>query len=415
MSEPIPDTVPLGIRRQRRKTLSDAMVAALPKKAKRYFHPDPELPMHGVRVMPSGLRAFYVVLRDLWDKQRWIKIGGTAEMTIEQSREKARDVIKRVKEGKTPFEPPPVKPQSVEDVVTTWLKRHVEKNKLRSGDEVRRVLERHVLPVWCSRPFTEIKRSDIADLLDIIEDKHGPWVADTVLSALRSVATWYAGRHDTYQPPFVRGMRRVKKEARKRDRILSDDDLRAVWKAAEASGRYGALVQLLLLTAQRRDKVATMKWSDLSPDGVWMIATEKGEKGNPGSLTLPKIALDIIAKQPRLMNNPYVFATTRGSGPINGFNKRKAAFDIACGVTGWTLHDLRRTARSLLSRAGVRPDISERVLGHVIAGVEGVYDRHRYDEEKADALGRLANLIEQIIISAPNVVAEPAGAPRLSW
>lgn len=380
------------------------MVAALPRKAKRYFHPDPELPMHGVRVMPSGLRAFYVVLRDPWDKQRWVKIGGTAAMTIEQSRERARHVIKRVKEGKSPFEPPPVKPQSVEDVITTWLKRHVEKNKLRSGDEVRRVLERHVLPVWRSRPFTEIKRSDIADLLDVIEDKHGPWVADTVLSALRSVATWYASRHDTYQPPFVRGMRRVKKEARKRDRILSDDDLRALWKAAEASGTYGALVQLLLLTAQRRDKVVTMKWSDLSQDGVWTIATERGEKGNPGSLTPPKMALEIIAKQPRFMNNPYVFAATRGSGPLNGFNKRKAAFDKACGVTGWTLHDLRRTARSLMSRAGVRPDISERVLGHVIAGVEGVYDRHRYDEEKADALRRLANLIEQIIMDTPNVV-----------
>lgn len=97
------------------------------------------------------------------------------------------------------------------------------------------------------------------------------------------------------------------------------------------------------------------------------------------------------------MSNPHVFAASRGSGPLNGFNKRKAAFDIACAVTGWTLHDLRRTARSLMSRAGVRPDISERVLGHVIAGVEGVYDRHRYDEEKADALGRLANLIDTIV------------------
>ena len=402
MSEPIPDTLIRGVRRQRRKTLSDAMVAALPTKAKRYFHPDPELPMHGVRVMPSGLRAFYVVLRDPWDKQRWVRIGSAAEMTIEHSREKARDVIKRVKEGRAPFEPPPVKPQSVEDVGTTWLKRHVDKNKLRSGDEVRRVLERHVLPVWRNRLFTEIKRSDIADLLDVIEDKHGAWVADTVLSALRSVATWYAGRHDTYQPPFVRGMRRVKKEARKRDRILTDDELRSVWKAAEGTDTYGALVQLLLLTAQRRDKVVTMKWSDLSQDGVWTIATERGEKGNPGSLTLPKMALEIIAKQPRLMSNPRVFAASRGSGPLNGFNKRKAAFDNACGITGWTLHDLRRTSRSLMSRAGVRPDISERVLGHAIAGVEGVYDRHRYDEEKADALVRLADLIETIVDTPAN-------------
>ena len=192
-------------------------------------------------------------------------------------------------------------------------------------------------------------------------------------------------------------MRRVQKEDRKRDRILSDEELRAVWRAAEQAGTFSALVRLLLLTAQRRNKVATMKWSDISVDGVWTVATEKGEKGNPGSLQLPQMALDIIAEQPRLANVPYIFPAAHRTGPLNGFNKRKAAFDRACGVNDWTLHDLRRTSRSLMSRAGVRPDISERVLGHAIAGVEGVYDRHHYDQEKADALAKLARLVESIV------------------
>ena len=393
------------MRRQRRKSLTDNMVAELPRRPKRYFHPDPELPMHGVRIMPSGPRSFYVVVRDPFGKQRWVRIGGTAELKIEQARDKAREVIRRIREGKSAFEPPPVKPDSVEDVVTTWLKRHVEAKGLRSGGEVRRILGRHILPVWRNRPFAEIKRSEIAHLLDAVEDKHGAWVADTVLTTLRSVATWYATRHDSYVPPFVKGMRRVKVMDRKRDRTLSDDELRAVWHAAEAAGTFGALVRLLLLTAQRRDKVATIKWSDLSPDGVWTIATEKGEKGNPGSLKLAQPALDIICAQPHLTNNPYVLAAARGDGALNGFNKRKARLDDVSGVTGWTLHDLRRTARSLMSRAKVPTENAEMVLGHARPVIVDTYDQHQYDEEKSDALQRLSALIEQIINPpADNVV-----------
>ena len=388
--------------RQRRKTLSNKMIAALPKRAKRYPVADPEQRGHYVRVMPKGPNVFCCVVRDPYGKQVWVTLGSNDVMTIEEAREKARSVIKRVRAGLEAFEPLAVRPDLFRAVAEDWLKRHVAAKGLRSRPEIERVLNKNVYPFWAERSFVDLRRSDVAKLLDHVQDNGGPSAADHVLAIVRGISSWYSTRHDDYVSPFVRGMRRTDPGSRTRDRILTDDELCAVWKAAEASGTYGALVQLLLLTAQRRDKVVTMKWSDLSQDGVWTIATERGEKGNPGSLTLPKRALEIIARQPRLMNNPYVFAATRGAGPLNGFNKRKAAFDIACGVTGWTLHDLRRTARSLMSRAGVRPDISERVLGHVIAGVEGVYDRHRYDEEKADALVRLADLIESIVNTPAN-------------
>ena len=140
-----------------------------------------------------------------------------------------------------------------------------------------------------------------------------------------------------------------------------------------------------------------MRWDDISADGVWEVQSEQREKGNIGAVKLPAPALDIIKAQPRLAGNAHVFAATVGAGPANGFSRAKRAFDKRCGVTGWTLHDLRRSARSLLSRAEVRPDIAERVLGHVIPGVAGVYDRHEYDAEKADALLRLAALINTII------------------
>src|SRR5262249_41463059 len=158
------------------------------------------------------------------------------------------------------------------DVVETWLKRHVEKIGLRTGGEMRRVLEKHVLPVWRDRPFADVRRSDIAHLLDAIEDKHGPSVADSVLSVLRSAASFYASRHDTYVPPFVKGMRRVPKDDRRRSRILSDNELKRVWLAAEdEDNTFSAFLRVLLLTTQRREKVATLKWSDISPDGVWTI------------------------------------------------------------------------------------------------------------------------------------------------
>jgi integrase len=165
------------------------------------------------------------------------------------------------------------------------------------------------------------------------------------------------------------------------------------------------------LTAQRKDKVASMRWEDVV-DGEWRIASEAREKGNAGSLRLPQMVLDIIAAQARIDGNPYVFAA-RGGSAFNSFSQRKHELEAILTVKmpdmpPWVIHDLRRTARSLMSRAGVRPDIAERVLGHAIPGVEGVYDRHSYADEKADALNRLAALVGGIIKPPTgNVVALP--------
>ena len=115
-------------------------------------------------------------------------------------------------------------------------------------------------------------------------------------------------------------------------------------------------------------------------------------------------ALAILVKQPRLGDNPYVFAG-RGDGPYRGFSQAKFAFDAKLpDVTPWVIHDLRRTARSLMCRAGVSSEHAERVMGHVVAGVEGVYDRHRYRDEKAAALAKLATLIDAILHQRDNVL-----------
>jgi integrase len=183
-------------------------------------------------------------------------------------------------------------------------------------------------------------------------------------------------------------------------------------------GSFGGLVRMLLLTAQREAKVATMCWADIGDDGVWTIPSEPREKGNAGQIKLPKLALDIIAAQPVIDDNPFVFPATKGKGNDNGafnsFSQRKAELDaLLPKMEGWTLHDLRRTARSLMAKAGVPREHAERVLGHVIPGVEGVYDRYPYFKEKADALQQLADLVG-LILNPPdksNVVSLPNRLP----
>jgi hypothetical protein len=396
-------------RQPRRRTLTDRMVAALPRRPQTYFHPDVELPKHGIRIRPDGPGAYTVIVRDPQGKQKWTKVGSTAEMTIAEARVIARTVIGRIERGLPPFEAPPPRADSVATVLGEWLKRHAFKNGLRRAKEYERITNVYILPQWRDRVFVELKRSDAATLLDHVEDEHGPHQADVVLAVLRSAANWLRDREDSYAPPFGRIRSRVAPQNRKRARTLKDDEIRAVWLAADKAGSYGALVRLLLLTGQRYDKVRTLRHADVGRDGVWTIRTAPREKNNAGSLKLPKLALDIIAAQPRFVGNDHIFPGNKGARFFEQRNKR--ALDKASGVTGWRIHDLRRTARSLLSRAGVRPDIAERVLGHALRGVEGVYDRHEYSEEKADALRKLAALIERIINpTAGNVVPLPVTA-----
>jgi integrase len=383
----------------RRKRLTNHQVASLAVTAKRYSVLDPELAGHYVRVMPSGAKSYAAVARDPYGKQIWFTIGSTDVLKIEEARELAREAIKRIKQGLPPKEPIPVKPDSYQSVAENWIKRHVKAKKLISQSEIERILDRYVFPHWSTRDFVGIRRSDIAGLLDLIEDKSGAAQADATLAVIRGISNWYSKRHDQYVSPFVRGMKRA--EAKSRRRVLDDGELRAVWKQAEREGTFGAFVRMLLLTAQRRSAVLGMRWDDISDDAVWTIAKEDREKGNAGALKLPRQALAIIKALPQITGNPYVFAG-KGDGPINGLSKAKARLDEQSEVSDWVLHDLRRTSRSLLSRVGVRPDISERLMGHAMPGVEGTYDRFQYSTEKSDALRRLAALISEIVSGEPS-------------
>ena len=408
----------------RRKTLTDNMVAKLKPGPKRQTLPDPGLGGHYVRVTPTGAKSYVAVAREPTGKQVWATIGSTDVLTIDKARERARSAIQRIRDGLTPFEAPAPRPDSFKAVAEDYIKRHVKANRLRSQVDIERTLETHVYPAWKDREFVSIRRSDVAKLLDTVQDASGPSAADHVLAIVRGVMNWYMSRSDDYVTPIARGMRRTDPTTRKRARILDDDELRAVWKVAEGSGTFGALVRLALLTAQRRDKIAAMKWDDVSVDGIWSIAAEDREKGNGGVLVLPDVAINIIRSQMRIGDNPFVLAGRR-DGYLKGYSACKRQLDarvtsvlreaaVARGdgpetvepLLRWTVHDLRRTARSLMSRAGVLPHIAERLMGHVQQGVESVYDRHSYNDEKANALGKLAGLIALILDPPADNVSE---------
>ena len=389
-----------------KKRLTEEGVAKLkpPAAGKQIDYFDAGMPGLVLRVNYGGAkvwRALYYVKKVDKDGKRITvpttrKLGRYPNLKLKEAREKARQ-----------FDPQ--KPQaddgSFRKIAENFIKRYVEPEKLRTQPEIERCLKKYIYPTWEHRPFREIKRSDVATLLDQIVDDNGPRQADMCLAVIRKMMNWYATRDDYYVSPIVKGMNRSKNG--KRDRILAktetnkdgDDELLALWKAAD--GTFGALLKVALLTAQRKDKVATMKWDDIV-DGVWEIPSEEREKSNAGSLRLPQTVLDIIDAQPRIAGNPYVFSAGKGDGPFNSFSQRKEELDEKLPrMPSWRIHDLRRTARSLMSRASVRPDISERVLGHAIKGVEGVYDQHDYGPEKAQALAQLASLVDQIINPPP--------------
>jgi integrase len=233
-----------------------------------------------------------------------------------------------------------------------------------------------VRPRLGNRSIYELRRRDIVELLDDVEDRGGPVMADSVLAYLRRALNWQAARDDEFFSPIVRGMAKTKPRERAGRRTLKDDELCIIEEQAKVGGVFGAIVRTALRTAQRRDKVRTMRWSDITLDGVWHVPMMERQKGAGGDLVLPEAVLAIIHAQPRIAGNPYVFAGRNG-GPVNGMSKAKAKFDrLLPAMPRWTVHDLRRTARSLMSRAGVPSEHAERVLGHVIGGVEGVYNRH---------------------------------------
>lgn len=376
-----------------------------------------------VIVNPTGRKSYAVRYR-FNGKSR--KLTLPKGLTLKAARAAAAAALVEVEKGTDPSATKRAQKQAQQVTSANTFKAiaegymKLEGARLRSADWRRDILERLVYPTLGNRPITEIRRKAVIDLLDKIEAgdlvkdgksiRGGPVIADRTLAVIRKVMRWYAIRDENYTPPIVPGMARTSTKARARTRTLTDDELRAVWNAAGADkGAFGPYVQFLVLSAARRNEVSEMTRSEIS--GVdWTLPASRNKTAVDLVRPLSKAALETLARAPQLAGTDYIFSNN-GRHPIRGFARFKERLDKASGVTGWTLHDLRRTARSLMSRAGVNSDHAERCLGHVIAGVRGTYDRHEYHAEKTHAYEALAAQIERIVNPVANVVSIAEARP----
>jgi integrase len=355
-----------------------------------------------LRVGASG-RKTWTLFYSFGGARRRLTLGTYPATSLASARTKADEVRAACEAGKDPqsiFSAP----ASLRSVCDDWLAR--EGSALRTSTVRAQTLARLVYPALGSRPIASIRRSDVIALCDDIEATSGAAMADKTLAFLRRAFNWYALRNEDFVSPIVRGMSRDRSPARAR--ILTDDELRVIWRTAETFGTFGRLVRFLLLTAARRTEAAGMPWTELT-DGEWLLPSARNKTKLDLLRPLSPSALDVIGTP----SGAFVFPNARnGHGPLRGYGTLKEAFDDAVTAANggaplapWTLHDLRRTARSLMSRAGVPSDHAERCLGHVIGGIRGTYDRHNYAAEKATALAALARIISDIVTgTAPNVV-----------
>lgn len=395
---------------------------------------DAALPGFGLRVGDAS-KTWFVFYR-FGGKQKRHTLGRFPRLSLAEARKAATDALELVERGIDPAgtrqetkdreraaldyqEATGYLPGSFGDLAATYVKQ--ECSGLRRGTEIERIIDKDILPHWRDRPATDLRRRDLTGVLDPIIAVDKIQMAHKVREVIVRVINWAVDRGDLEANLLVspsRGRRRsgiLRRE--KRERVLSTDELRAVWRGCEdQTGPFPALVKVLILTGQRRGEVGGMRWAELDlKAGTWTIPAERYKTGIVHAVPLSGAVKSIIAAQGKLKtSDEYVFAA-RPDNHFNGYGKGKARLDAKIAeqrekdnlpsVDDWTLHDLRRTVRTGLSEMRISSDIAERVVGHVISGVQGVYDRHAYMDEKRDALERWAARVESIVNPPPpNVV-----------
>jgi integrase len=357
-------------------------------------------------VQPTGGKGFAHRYRFAGKTRRDVLEGAWPALSLADARKQVAAARALLAKGVDPKPQPQPKPAAAKDTFAEIARRHWQMKAakgVRSAARSLAELERLVFAELGDRPIADIRKSDVVRVLDGIALKQGFRTHDKVSADIRQVMVEHSLRSDDYICPLVKGIRLLKPKERARKRILTDEELRKVVVAAEANGLFGAFVRFLLLTACRRNEAALMPWSELSRDGKWTLPAVRNKTKEVLCRPLSRAALAVLAGLPR-GDSELVFHATEGRPLVKSFADRKAKFDRACGVTGWTQHDLRRTARSLMSRAKVPLDHAERVLGHVIGGVRGVYDQHAYEPEILAAYESLAALVERIVHPQDNIV-----------
>jgi integrase len=376
-----------------------------PPKTGRIERFDALLPSFGLRVSSSGIKTWMVMTRVHGTLKR-ITLGRWPTLSLAQARDRARKVIEDAQEGRTPLSGRACRRELDGDTVAAVLAEYIARYQRGRGKrcwrEVERTLTRELTAAgWMNRPLATIARRDVIELLDRIVDRGAGIMANRTLAYLRKMLAWAVER-DVIQASPAAGVKGPG-ESHERDRVLEREELRAIWQGCDALGwPFGPLIQLLTITAQRRDEVAHMAWPALDLERkLWTLPRELTKADRVHEVPLSPLAIEIIAGLPRLGDGLLFPANRRGSkDPVSGFSKAKARLDRLAGVTGWRLHDLRRTAASSMAAAGHPPHVVAAVLNHAPAathGITAVYIRHRYGDEKRHALDAWARELERVI------------------
>jgi integrase len=343
-------------------------------------------------VQPSGHKSYVTMLRLKGGKQVKFTHGDATVMSLADARAASAEAIKQAKQGNDPRDPKKqakskrlIAEGNTFEVFTLKYLDSDDTKALNTANQIRARLTKIAVPLLGDMPITDIKRSHIADALDHIAKHNGRTQANRVLSDISCVLNFYGDRDDDYLMPRLNKLNRT---LTARSRVLDDGELKKVWNAAD---RY---TKFLLLTAARRNEAAGIQWKEI--DGTdWVLPAARSQKtGQDLVRPLSQAALDLLG--PKGPPDEYIFGSDPNK-PLRSYPRLKRRVDKASGVTGWRLHDLRRTARTLLSRAGIHADHAERCLGHVIGGVRGVYDRHEFHAEKKRAFEALARQIDLIV------------------
>jgi integrase len=362
-----------------KKALSDAAV-------KRYKPPktgqedvfDMGYPGFALRVSYGGAKS-WVFFYWLGNRQRRLTLGHYPSTSLGKAREKWRKAKEDVSCGRDPAHSDTTG-DNFETVAREWLKRDQADNK--SLGEVQRIVEKEMLPAWGHRSIKDVRRHDALVLVDAIVDRGSPTMARRTIAYIHRLFRWAVSQGIIESNPAA-DLPKPGRETR-RDRVLSDDELKKVWKAAHKFGwPYGTALQLLILTGARRAEISELTWDEINGDTIELDG-KRTKNGQPHNIPLSEPARRILEETPRIAGSEFVFGKPLRSG---AWSQAKKNFPVK--VAGWRIHDLRRTVATGLQRLGVSLQVIEAVLGHTSgsrSGVVDIYQRHSFDAEKRTAL-----------------------------
>jgi integrase len=385
-------------------------VEAMKPRSVRQEIPDSFLPGLYLVVQPSGAKGWAVRYRHQGVPRKLTLSGSYPALGLKDARELGAKALRAVAEGRDPGREKiltrAAKADGVERVVDEFLERHARRsNRPRTAQETERLLRQHVLPRWRGRMVHDITRRDVLDILDRVVDGGAPIAANRVFAAVRKFFNWCAARDILAASPCA-GVKPPTAE-RARDRVLSDDELRLVWVAADKlGGTFGPLVKLLTLTGQRRDEVARMRHDELDLDAcLWTLPPARVKNNQPHEVPLSTAALAVLERVPRVAGSPFVL-TNGGASPASGYSKGKRRLDalLPADMPVWRLHDLRRTCASGMARLGINLPVIEKVLNHSsgsFAGIVGVYQKHSFADEKRQALEAWGDFVAALVEGKP--------------